>query len=132
MNLQVVRKVVTYISHNAPYNEHFRNLYDNCGHLCPTDGIPISKMSFVGCVSEIYGDSFLGKRERNIYMTIEQNFAKLEETLALLESEEVTLEEAFAAYSEGMKLLKLCNEQIDRVEKQVLKLSQDGSMEALD
>ena len=65
-------------------------------------------------------------------MTIEQNFAKLEETLALLESEEVTLEEAFAAYSEGMKLLKLCNEQIDRVEKQVLKLSQDGSMEALD
>lgn len=65
-------------------------------------------------------------------MTIEQNFAKLEETLALLESEEVTLEEAFAAYSEGMKLLKLCNEQIDRVEKQVLKLSEDGSLEALD
>jgi len=59
-------------------------------------------------------------------MTIEENFAKIEETLALLESEDVTLEEAFAAYTEGMKLLKLCNEQIDKVEKQVLKLSEDG------
>ena len=59
-------------------------------------------------------------------MTIEENFAKIEETLALLESEDVTLEEAFSAYTEGMKLLKICNEQIDKVEKQVLKLSEDG------
>ena len=65
-------------------------------------------------------------------MTIEENFAKLEETLALLESEEVSLEEAFAAYSQGMKLLKICNDQIDKVEKQVLKLSEDGTLTALD
>ena len=65
-------------------------------------------------------------------MTIEENFAKLEETLALLESDEVSLEEAFSAYSEGMKLLKLCNDQIDKVEKQVLKLSRDGMLTALD
>ena len=65
-------------------------------------------------------------------MTIEENFTKLEETLALLESEEVSLEEAFAAYSEGMKLLKICNDQIDKVEKQVLKLSEDGTLTALD
>ena len=65
-------------------------------------------------------------------MTIEENFAKLEETLALLESEEVSLEEAFTAYSEGMKLLKICNDQIDKVEKQVLKLSEDGTLTSLD
>ena len=65
-------------------------------------------------------------------MTIEENFAKLEETLALLESEEVSLEEAFAAYSEGMKLLKICNDQIDKVEKPVLKLSEDGTLTELD
>ncbi len=65
-------------------------------------------------------------------MTIEENFAKLEDTLALLESDEVTLEEAFAAYSEGMKLLKQCNDQIDKVEKQVLKLSGDGTLTELD
>ena len=65
-------------------------------------------------------------------MTIEENFAKLEDTLALLESDEVTLEEAFAAYSEGMKLLKQCNDQIDKVEKQVLKFSGDGTLTELD
>ena len=65
-------------------------------------------------------------------MTIEENFAKLEETLALLESDDVTLEQAFAAYSEGMKLLKLCNDQIDKVEKQVMKLSEDGTLTELD
>lgn len=59
-------------------------------------------------------------------MSIEENFAKLEETIALLESEEVSLEEAFAAYSKGMELLKLCNDQIDYVEKQVLKLNEEG------
>lgn len=65
-------------------------------------------------------------------MTIEESFAKLEETLAVLESDDVTLEEAFAAYSEGMKLLKLCNDQIDRVEKKVLKLGEDGALTSLD
>ena len=65
-------------------------------------------------------------------MTIEENFAKLEETLALLESDDVSLEGAFAEYSEGMKLLKLCNDQIDKVEKQVLKLSEDGMLTELD
>ena len=65
-------------------------------------------------------------------MTIEENFAKLEETLALLESDDVTLEQAYAAYSEGMKILKLCNDQIDKVEKQVLKLSEDGTLTELD
>ena len=65
-------------------------------------------------------------------MTIEENFAKLEQTLELLESEEVSLEAAFAAYTVGMKLLKICNDQIDKVEKQVLKLSEDGTLTALD
>ena len=46
--------------------------------------------------------------------------------------ENLTLEEAFAAYSEGMKLLKLCNDQIDKVEKQVMKLSEDGTLTELD
>lgn len=69
-------------------------------------------------------------KEKN--MTIEENFAKLEETLAKLESDDVSLEEAFAAYSEGMKLLKLCNDQIDKVEKQVMKLSEDGTLTELD
>lgn len=65
-------------------------------------------------------------------VTLEENFARLGETIGRLEDEDISLEEAFAAYSEGMKLLKSCNEQIDRVEKKVMKLAEDGGMEELE
>ena len=39
---------------------------------------------------------------------------------------------AFTAYSKGMNLLKRCSEQIDRVEKQVMKLNEEGGLEPLD
>lgn len=64
--------------------------------------------------------------------TLEEHFARLEETIGRLEEEDISLEDAFAAYSEGMKLLKSCNEQIDRVEKKVLKLAEDGGLEELE
>lgn len=63
--------------------------------------------------------------------SLEENFAKLEQELEKLEADNVTLEEAFAAYSAGMKLLKECNDQIDKVEKKVLKLGADGQLEEL-
>jgi len=61
-------------------------------------------------------------------MTLEENFAKLEETISRLEAEDISLEEAFLAYNQGMQLLKECNDQIDKTEKEVLKLSADGSV----
>ena len=61
-------------------------------------------------------------------MTLEENFAKLEETISRLEEEDISLEEAFAAYNQGMQLLKECNDQIDKTDKEVLKLSSDGSV----
>ena len=64
--------------------------------------------------------------------TLEENFARLENTMEQLEREDIPLEEAFQAYSEGMAILKQCSEQIDRVEKQVLKLSENGHLEEFD
>ena len=61
--------------------------------------------------------------------TLEEKFVKLEETIALLEQEELSLEESFAAYTRGMELLRQCNEEIDQVEKKVLKISEDGTLE---
>ena len=61
-------------------------------------------------------------------MTLEENFAKIEEVIERLEGEDISLEEAFTAYNEGMKLLKTCNDQIDKVEKKVLKLTEDGEL----
>ncbi len=65
-------------------------------------------------------------------ITIEENFDKLEAAVGKLEDPDISLEEAFEVYSQGMKLLKDCSEQIDRVEKQVLKLSQEGELVPLD
>lgn len=63
-------------------------------------------------------------------MSLEEAFEQLEDTIARLESEDITLEESFLAYEEGMKLLKHCNDSIDRVEKQVLTLSSEGELTA--
>lgn len=64
--------------------------------------------------------------------SLEENFSRLEKTMEQLEREDIPLEEAFRAYSEGMAILKQCNDQIDRVEKQVLKLNEDGQLEEFD
>lgn len=71
------------------------------------------------------------KQSEEKELTLEENFERLEKTIGRLEDEGISLEDAFAAYSEGMALLKSCNEQIDRVEKKVLKLSEDGGLEEL-
>ncbi len=64
-------------------------------------------------------------RERSL----EENFHRLEELIGELDRDDILLEEAFAAYSAGMAVLKQCNAQIDKVEKQVLKLTEEGELE---
>ena len=63
--------------------------------------------------------------------TLEENFARLEAALEQLEADDISLEEAFSAYSQGCAILKECNEQIDVVEKKVLKLTSEGNLEEL-
>ena len=60
---------------------------------------------------------------------LEEAFAKLDEILNELESPYISLEESFQVYEEGMKLIRQCNETIDRVEKSVLKLNENGELE---
>ncbi len=62
-------------------------------------------------------------------MTLEQTFEKLEESIAKLEQEDISLEDSFKIYREGMKLIQICNEKIDKVEKEVLKLSENGELD---
>lgn len=61
--------------------------------------------------------------------TLEQSFEKLEATIEKLEQEDISLEESFKLYKEGMKLIKSCNDRIDRVEKEVLRLNEDGELD---
>lgn len=62
-------------------------------------------------------------------INLEASFEKLDEMLNELESPDISLEESFQIYQEGMRLLKQCNEFIDRVEKNVLKLNENGELE---
>ena len=62
-------------------------------------------------------------------MSLEDKFDKLDEAVKKLESEDITLEESFKIYKEGMELLKQCNADIDKVEKQVMQLNAKGELE---
>ncbi len=59
-------------------------------------------------------------------VTIEQTFEQLDQIMEKLESSGITLEESFACYEAGMKLVKACSDKIDKVEKQILVL-QEGA-----
>ena len=61
--------------------------------------------------------------------TLEDAFLQLETVIERLEAEDISLEDSFKAYSEGMELLQFCNAFIDRVEKKVLKMNEDGELD---
>ena len=61
--------------------------------------------------------------------TLEDAFLQLETVIERLEAEDISLEDSFKAYSEGMELLQFCNASIDRVEKKVLKMNEDGELD---
>ena len=57
---------------------------------------------------------------------LEEMFKDLEELIGKMENEEITLEQTFDLYNNGMELLKKCNLSIDEVEKKVLVLDENG------
>ncbi len=67
--------------------------------------------------------------ENNAKMSVEEAFGAIEEKIKALESEDITLEDSFKEYREGMTLLKECHEAIAEVEKKVMKIAEDGSLE---
>ena len=67
--------------------------------------------------------------EKKKVSTLEENFRQLEEMIEKLEDKEIGLEESFVLYERGMKLLKQCNDQIDKVEKKVMVMNQNGALD---
>ena len=59
--------------------------------------------------------------------TLEAAFGKLDQMLETLESSDVSLEDSFRLYKEGMELLNECSQKIDRVEKKMLQMNEDGT-----
>lgn len=62
------------------------------------------------------------KTERNL----EQSMEELELVMEALNRPEVSLEESFSLYKKGMDLLLECNKAIDKVEKELMILEENG------
>ena len=73
-----------------------------------------------------------GKKEEGLLQEntfpLEEAFEQLEDVIERLQDNEISLVDAFKEYEQGMQLLKHCSESIDRVEKQVLKISESGEL----
>ena len=66
--------------------------------------------------------------KQEVSLSIEEAFEQIEEKVNALENPDISLEDAFARYKEGMELLKLCNASIDAVEKKVKAINEEGEL----
>lgn len=53
-------------------------------------------------------------------MSLEECFEGLDDIIVDLQSGELSLEDSFKKYEEGMKFIKKCTETIDKVEKKLI------------
>lgn len=68
------------------------------------------------------------KKERKENENLEDLFVEVEHLIAHME-EDISLDESFACYEQGMKKLKHCSERIDAIEKKMLVLNEQGMLE---
>ena len=61
--------------------------------------------------------------------TLEESMERLETILDTLEVDDISLEDSFALYQKGMKLVQSCREKIDTVEKKILIMNGDGGLD---
>ena len=59
-------------------------------------------------------------------MKLETAINDLEAAIEALEQDDISLEEALSEYQKGMKMLKTCNEAIEKIEKKVLMINEEG------
>lgn len=62
---------------------------------------------------------------------LEEAFEKLNIIIKELEKPDISLESSFSLYQEGMKLLKASSDSIDKVEKELIILSDNGDTDEL-
>ena len=67
----------------------------------------------------------------NKEIKLEESFDKLNHIMEELEKTNISLEDSFTLYQEGLKLLKSCNDSIDKVEKELILLSENGESNEL-
>ena len=61
-------------------------------------------------------------------ISLEDTFAEIEAIIAKMEQPDVTLDESFSLYKNGVERLKTCNELLDSVEKKMQVIEPDGTL----
>ncbi|MCI9380860.1 MAG: exodeoxyribonuclease VII small subunit [Dorea sp.] len=69
-----------------------------------------------------------GKTDEKEEIGLEELFERLEATIHSMEEENISLEDSFRLYHEGIDILKNCNDRIDEVEKKMLILDEEGGL----
>lgn len=64
--------------------------------------------------------------------SVEEAFRLIDEKIEALEDPDLSLEDAFKGFQEGMELVKYCDAAIDKIEKRVLKITGEGETEEFD
>ncbi|NLC19113.1 MAG: exodeoxyribonuclease VII small subunit [Clostridiales bacterium] len=59
-------------------------------------------------------------------LKLEELFERLNNIIGELEKPDISLESSFELYQEGIRLVKACNDSIDKVEKQLIILNDNG------
>ena len=59
--------------------------------------------------------------------SLEELFEQLGNILEDMENPELSLEDAFMLYEQGMKKIQCCNQKLDTVEKKMLQIAEDGT-----
>lgn len=64
-------------------------------------------------------------------ITFEQAMSRLEEIIAALENNQISLEKSVDLFQEGIKLSKICSDKLAGIEDKVAKILVDGKVEDL-
>ena len=64
-------------------------------------------------------------------ITFEQAMSRLEEIIAALENNQISLEKSVYLFQEGIKLSKICSDKLAGIEDKVAKILVDGKLEDL-
>ena len=62
-------------------------------------------------------------------MTLEEHFDVLDDIISSMEVPDVSLDDSFELYKQGLNQIKAANEMLEGIEKAMLILNEDGSLE---
>ena len=66
-------------------------------------------------------------KEKNV--SLEDRFEQIEEIIGQMETGDVSLDQSFELYKNGLEEIKAANAMLDEMEKAMLVLNEDGSLE---